>query len=183
MISKIFDRAVCLWMHHGRIRWVKLYRFLFQAKWRAPSYKLPERTPAELQIFFRRCAWRPDNWKQAMDMIDWPAKFYDTKRGDCDEFAFFALWTLADTGITEVHMLTLIIRPLKRSHAVCVYKQQDLWWHIGNWFKGEPQGPYQTLDAVIDSIIGLNGRLVCATLRNKELEEVQKVKPCFGGCS
>jgi hypothetical protein len=69
--------------------WSKLYRKIFERKYK----KLPEDTPwsaLKVRIFFRKCTWVKDKWYMFWDAISKAEKFYETKRGDCDEFACFA---------------------------------------------------------------------------------------------
>ena len=122
--------------------WSKLYRWFFERKYK----KLPEDTPwTSLQVldFFRECTWTKDKWYMLFDMISKPEKFYETKEGDCDEFACFA------GAVMEEPRYILSVNwydPRKGmktfgGHNVLIYfKVASGWRHISNW---GIHGPYK----------------------------------------
>lgn len=166
MTATFTDRVIRFWVLWFRPRWVK-FLWGFMGDW--PKLEVPRETFPDIAGFLKDCSWRPDPWWQLFDAIDPPALFRRTREGDCDEFAFYALTSLCT--VDEKYMLTVIVRPLKRAHAVCVFRLGAEWWHIGNWNGCERDGPYGSVSEIITEITG-SGRLVCATLRDEALEEI-----------
>ena len=120
--------------------WSRMWRYLRERGYK----KLPNNRPwDEIKVlhFFKSCKWVKDPWYY-IDVISTPAKFYETKTGDCDEFAVFAGYVMND----KVRYLLSVnwYNPDKgktfKGHNILVYMKDKSWYHIGNagWF-----GPYK----------------------------------------
>ena len=67
--------------------------------------------------------WRPDGAVHLWDAISYPAAVWRSKRDDCDGFAVLAAALLQRwDASTDPVLLSVVLRPLRRSHTVCVFR-------------------------------------------------------------
>jgi hypothetical protein len=131
----------------------KVYRFLFERKYTKMPISLPW-SPERVLQFFQGCTWKSDAAGGLIDVISKPEKFYETKTGDCDEYAIFACETLDRINC----MLSVVwfdpkAKGMKKfqGHNVCMYMDVDgLWHHIGNW--GVSKGYEEHMDLIKDIV-------------------------------
>lgn len=114
-----------LWLRLARYRWSWVYRQLFERS--ARGAPLP--SVASLDDIAARLAevtWRPDGVVHLWDGISYPGAVWRSKRDDCDGFAVLAAALLRqwDPG-TDPVLLSVVLRPLRRSHTVCVFRQGE----------------------------------------------------------
>lgn len=137
----------------------RLWRWLFEKKYKQMPIGIPW-TIDQILIFFKECKWVQDPWGGTIDVISKPEKFYQTKQGDCDEYAAFACTVLLWRSI---FLSVQWFDPKKKGfgkfqgHNVCVYFYGRKWWHIGNWGK---RGPYETLLGLIKDV-SPEGTILC----------------------
>ncbi|RLF67875.1 MAG: hypothetical protein DRN26_01065 [Thermoplasmata archaeon] len=129
-----------------------LIRKLFEKSYTSLPEDIPW-TTTKLLKFFQTCRWKQDPLGGAIDHISKPEKFYQTKTGDCDEFAAFACrvlpWKSFILSVTWYEKKGSFLRRFK-GHNVCLYFYKGRWWHIGNWGK---RGPFSRLfEAVYDIV-------------------------------
>lgn len=121
------------WVRKGRLIWSKIYRFLFE--WRYKKYSLPKISDnllLKLQYILLQITWTPDPWYMLFDVIPLPQKVWKTKKDDCDGFAILAAAILKQSDINEVVLLTVVGSPIKHSHTVCCFKLNDQWYVADN---------------------------------------------------
>jgi hypothetical protein len=146
--------------------WSRLYRRLFERKYT----QLPDDRPwtaAKTFEFFCKCTWVKDKWYMFWDAISKPAKFYETKQGDCDEFAAFAGYVMNDK-VRWILSVTWYVPGKGKSffgHNVLVYydKEDGSWWYID---QGGYRGPFRLQIELIASIIPRKAIPCAYTWRN-----------------
>jgi hypothetical protein len=118
----------------------RLYRWIFERKY----MNLPQNTPwtsKQILEFFKDCTWKADACGGVIDVISKPEKFYETKIGDCDEFAAFAsktiFWRSFILSVTWFDPKAKWFGKFK-GHNVCIYCYKRKWYHIGSWGKFGP---------------------------------------------
>ncbi len=147
----------------------RLWRWLFERKYKT----LPIDTPwvtSQILRFFSDCTWVADAWGGVLDIISKPEKFFETKEGDCDEFAAFASKVLSwESSILSVTWLDTQAKWFKKfkGHNVCLYYYKDKYWHISNWGKF---GPFKSPSDAWNSVPP-NKTIPCAySLRKDDLK-------------
>ena len=120
--------------------WSRLCRWLFERKYKKQPDDLPWPLTRVL-AFFQGCKWCPDPWYY-LDAISKPEKFYETKQGDCDEFACFA-GTVMEGPCYIMSVTWYDSRKGEKTfhgHNICVFQAADKGWrHVSNWgFYTEP---------------------------------------------
>jgi hypothetical protein len=122
-----------------------LYRKLFEQKYKTLPQTLPW-TEEQVLNFFKLCIWTEDPAYGMLDVISKPEKLYETRKGDCDEFAVFAG---AVMKVKHKFMVSVIWYDPDsdkftkiRGHNILVYWKDGAWYHISNWGKF---GPFKTI--------------------------------------
>lgn len=120
--------------------WSRMCRKLFERKYKKLPQDLPW-TTAQVQKFFSQCTWKQDALGGVCDIISKPERFYETKTGDCDEYAIFACrvlpWESMILSVTYIDPKRKWFRKF-RGHNVCLYSYKDKWYHLSNWGKSGP---------------------------------------------
>jgi len=118
----------------------RLYRWLFERKYKTLPIDTPWVTSQVLK-FFKECTWKADACGGVIDVISKPERFYETKTGDCDEYAAFAhrvlSWSSAILSVTWFDPKAKLFKKFT-GHNVCVYHYKGKWYHISNWGKFGP---------------------------------------------
>jgi hypothetical protein len=118
----------------------RLCRWLFERKYKSLPMDVPWTTDKVLG-FFKKCTWKEDKLSGFLDIISKPERFFETKTGDCDEYAAFASKVLPfPSSILSVIWFNPKASGRRKfaGHNVCVYFYQNKWWHISNWGKFGP---------------------------------------------
>jgi len=81
---------------------------------------------SEIQDCLLQITWKKDSFWHLYDSISYPQTVWERKKDDCDGFAVLAaallhIWDPA----TQPVLLTVITRPIRYSHTVCVFKTPD----------------------------------------------------------
>jgi len=147
----------------------RLCRWLFERKYKT----LPTDTPwvtYQVLNFFESCTWKEDACGGVIDIISKPERFYETKTGDCDEYAAFAskvlLWNSCIVSVTWFDPKARWFKKFA-GHNVCVYHCKKKWWHVSNWGKF---GPFSRPRDVWNSI-SPEGTIPCAySVRKDDLK-------------
>ena len=85
----------------------------------------------------------------AIDFAKHPYTFFREKKGDCDDFALFALHC-ARNLYEELESNLMIVFNEKEGHAICVVKDKNgNYHHISNWGY---IGAYNNLDSVASGV-------------------------------
>jgi len=166
--------------------WSRIGRVLFEFRWRGEA---PQEFDAEkIQGLLDTCTWRPDPWWHLGDMISYPRKFLETKRGDCDEFAVAAL-SMGRHGIKyksqhyfRLGLLTVNYRKdrpwILGGHNVALFRSDRpdgsrVYIHLSNW---GIRGPYASLEEAAESVwkgwIPCGYRVTAAHLRKRVFHKI-----------
>jgi hypothetical protein len=120
----------------------RAYRFIFEHKYKTMPIDIPWLTKRVL-IFFKECTWKQDACGGVLDVISKPERFYETKTGDCDEYAAFASkvlpWHSFILSVTWFDPEAKWFKKFK-GHNVCIYFYKRNWWYISN---GGLFGPFK----------------------------------------
>jgi len=92
------------------------------------------------------------------DWIQQPEVTWGLKTGDCEDFAVLTQALLRQIGI-ESSILSVIMRPMKYSHAVCVFRSCDYWHYFSNG-KLVYQG-FDSLHDIVEKLRGKNKVIFC----------------------
>ena len=165
-----FLRAIFwLWMSsRGYYVWSKLWRFLLERRYRGTPLTQYAHM-GQLEGALGGMRWTQDPVKGRFDVISSPEKVEAIYRvaagdrekatvGDCDEFAQYAADRLADMrqrGKFRGEIFFMTVNWLDHDggfhgHNICAFydDHEKTWGHIGNWFGGQAQRGFPTLEAV-----------------------------------
>ena len=113
------------------------------------------------------------------DSISYPGTVWAKKRDDCDGFAVLAAALLARwDASSEPCLVTAMLRPVRKSHTVCVFKEGDVLRFFDNARLNE--GVYKTYAQVVEKVAERGSRLVCwdvvhpETLMTQEFHRVNE---------
>lgn len=121
MINAIINASLVWWLKTARYRWSKLRRNLFERHYLKVS--LPSANSLEdIETFLQKITWTMDGPLHLFDSISYPQTTWDRKKDDCDGFAVLAAelilrWQPAFHPV----LLTVMLRPVRASHTVCVF--------------------------------------------------------------
>ncbi|MDD4322928.1 MAG: hypothetical protein PHG26_05115 [Dehalococcoidales bacterium] len=91
-------------------------------QWQLPHVE----TLDEIQACLLQITWTRDSFWHLYDSISYPQTVWKKKKDDCDGFAVLAAALLNQWNPdTQPVLLTVIIRPIRSSHTVCVFKAPD----------------------------------------------------------
>lgn len=153
--------------------WSKLYRFLFQRKYKKVKLK-QYNTLESIEKLFSKLSWKKDGIKELWDSIgtpEWVQYCLDEieKTGkqpqgslDCDDFSCYAAnaYILRCNEIAYLMSIAYKKLPTKKisGHMICVIKRKNgTYAHISNWglFYG-----FKSLEDVVDDIIKNDKQLI-----------------------
>jgi hypothetical protein len=168
-----FLRAVFwLWfITRGYYLWSKLWRFLLEGKYKdTPLTQYA--TLGQLESALGAMKWTEDDLKGVFDVISLPEKVEQIYRlsggdrekakvGDCDEFAIYAANRIRDlverrrANLATPYFMSINWLGEKgefHGHNICAYfdKTENKWGHIGNWFSGQAQLHFFSLDEIAE---------------------------------
>jgi hypothetical protein len=164
-MASIVDRFLVCWLKGGRYRWSKMRRWLCERGY----LKNPLPTVISLEDIenrLKQVTWTMDGPLHLYDSISYPEVTWTKKKDDCDGFASLAaaLLNQLDEGYAPA-LLTVMVRPLRRSHTVCAFKAPS----GGLWFfdnaslrRVECQGYADIAGLISESV----DRLVCWDVRD-----------------
>ena len=132
--------------------WSRMWRKIYRRKYKDVEIDPPAPWhPSAVTKFFKDCTWVKDKWYH-IDAIASPEKFFATKTGDCDEYAAFS-GTVMTTRPGHIMSVTWAYPGgqedrdgnIKKwgGHNVYLFREDNAWWHIGNWGRN---GPYKDCD-------------------------------------
>lgn len=129
----IIDRFLIWWLHYGRYAWSRFHRRFFEQKY-LPVFLPPVNSPEEVEAVLKQVHWTPDRPGILWDCISYPQTTWANKKDDCDGFASLAAELLKRLG-KDYHpvMLTVLVRPISRSHTVCVFKLEGKLCFFSNY--------------------------------------------------
>ena len=125
IFAPVIDLFLRLWLRHGRYRWSRSRRTLFERKFLDRELPLPD-SLQDIVSSLGQVEWTMDGPLHLYDSIGFPETVWSKKRDDCDGFAVLAAALLERWEPShEPHLLTVMLRPVKQSHTVCVFRQGD----------------------------------------------------------
>jgi len=164
-MKSIVDSFLIWWLRSGRYQWSRLHRRLFERRYLTTS--LPTTSSLEeIEAALRQVKWTMDGPLHLYDCISYPQVTWATKKDDCDGFASLAAELLRrwDSRCFPV-LLTVILRPVRKSHTVCVFTapQRGLCFFDNASLRCEN---YQSYGKIATTISEHANRLVCWDVRN-----------------
>ena len=135
-----------------------MYRTLFERKYLKVS--LPSASSLEdIESRLKQITWTRDGPLHLYDAISYPETVWASKKDDCDGFAILASKLLLNLSAkTDPVLVTALVRPVQKSHTVCVFRQAEKLRVFDN--KSLCNEVFETYDDVI-RMISEGRRLVC----------------------
>jgi hypothetical protein len=113
------------WLRSGRYRWSRLHRRLFERKYLKYTLPLAD-SVANIKALLDQIQWIPDNAWRFFDCVSYPELTWALKKDDCDGFSSLAAALLHNwQPESRPVLITVIVRPVKHSHTVCVFHDLD----------------------------------------------------------
>lgn len=133
------------------------------------STALPEvGTLAEIEGCLNEVIWTMDGPLHLYDSISYPETVWARKKDDCDGFAILASTLLQKWNPgTKPVLLTVIIRPIQKSHTVCVFSLPGEKLRVFDNASLHDE-EYESYTAVMSRISEDKGRLVCWDVRDPQ---------------
>jgi len=155
----LIDNFLIWWLKKGRYPWSRLVRKLARRKHKEQA--LPAaKSPEEIAVLLDEVKWTMDGPLHLYDSVNLPEVVWSTKRDDCDGFAILAAALLKSWDpATNPKLLTVILRPVKNSHTICVFRENGNLSYFDNQFL--KRGNYQSYEDVAAQIQKRGGRLIC----------------------
>jgi len=178
----MIDFFLRCWLGTLRYRWSRLYRRLFENRYRKSTLP-PVMSLEDIRAILDQVRWVPDSLLQLYDAVSYPAATWARKRDDCDGFASLAAALLLSwRPESSPVLLTVVMRPVKDSHTVCIFRDDHGWLRVydNNTLRGEV---YRSYSEVAGTILRENHRLVCwdvadpLTLKTLEFHDALPEKP------
>ena len=96
-------------------------------------------SPEDITGCLEKVKWTMDGPLHLFDSVSYPETVWYKKKDDCDGFAILAAALLQKCNPVSMPVLiTLMLRPMKRSHTVCAFKVSDeTYWYYDNYFLRE----------------------------------------------
>ena len=156
----VVDIFLKWWLQSGRYTWSRIYRRLFEARYL--KYELPPVDSLEnIKAMLDQIRWTPDTILGLFDSVSYPEATWVRKQDDCDGFSCLAA-ALIHSWRPEYKpaLLTVMVRPVKNSHTVCVFQEaQNKYRFFDNSvLRTESYGTWQQVAMAIKKN---NDRLVC----------------------
>jgi hypothetical protein len=169
--AKMIDAFLRWWLHGARYSWSKFRRRVFEQKY------LKTQLPAvnslkEIGDCLKQITWTMDNIFALFDSISYPQRTWATKKDDCDGFATVASALINSWNPSfEPVMITVITRPVSRSHTVCAFKYEgNIRFFNNSSLDGDLLNSYQD---VVNKIHHAEDRLVCWDVRDPQTFEMK----------
>ena len=106
----------------ARYRWSR-FRRLFERGELGKSID-PAASLREIEGLLKQVTWTPDGPLHLYDSISYPQTTWAKKHDDCDGFAVLAAELLKRLDpTTSPVLLTVMLRPARKSHTVCVFSE------------------------------------------------------------
>ena len=161
----VTDCFLVWWLRSGRYRWSRLRRRLFERRYLTVT--LPTvNSLEEIKTCLRQVKWTMDGPLHLFDCVSYPQVTWAKKKDDCDGFSSLAAALLSQWNPDyNPVLLTVIVRPFRESHTVCVFNSPEgkLWYFDNACLRNED---YQSYDKIAGKLSQQNQRLVCWDIRN-----------------
>ena len=121
----IVDSLLAAWLRWGRYPWSRLRRRLFEWRYRSTTLPSPD-SLEQIPPLLSQVQWTMDGPLHLYDSVSLPERVWAKKRDDCDGFAVLAAALLLSYDpATKPSLVTVMLRPARKSHTVCVFKDGD----------------------------------------------------------
>ena len=173
---RVVDTFLIWWLKRGRYPWSRFVRKLerigrdYQPVPRADSLD-------DIKSILSKVTWTMDNALHLYDSISLPETVWDKKQDDCDGFAVLAARLLKNwKPATNPKLLTVILHPVKESHTVCVFRENEELRFFDNSHLNSKG--YKTHEEIVAQLQKRGDRVVCWDLVEPEsLRTLQFQKP------
>ena len=114
----------------------------------------------DIEACLKQITWSGDGFWHLYDSISYPQTVWDKKKDDCDGFAILAAALLQRWNPdTSPVLITAIVRPIRKSHTVCIFKYRDgLSFFDNSRLRSEDYSEYKD---VVDEFTRKAERLIC----------------------
>ena len=155
---QLIDLILVFWLRFGRYPWSR-FRRRFERRYL--STPLPSVSSIQdIDDILDQVQWTMDGPLHLYDSISYPQTTWAKKRDDCDGFAVLAAALLRQwDSYTCPLLLTVMVRPVRKSHTVCVFTDGA----ACRFFDTDRIGPttYESYLAVAQEVGRRGHRLVC----------------------
>jgi hypothetical protein len=155
----LVEEFAAWWLRDLRYPWSRLRRRI--AEGRHLSSELPPANSLdEIQKCLSQITWTADGFFHLYDSISYPQTVSDSKRDDCDGFAVLAaeLIRRLDSSLNPV-LVTAAVRPLRRSHTVCAFKDGNKLAYFDN--SRLRRGNYRSYGDIVAHFTRSAQKLIC----------------------
>jgi hypothetical protein len=130
-------------------------------EWRYLKTELPPANSLQdIRGHLKKITWTKDGFFHLYDALSYPQTVWAKKKDDCDGFAVLAAELLKHLSPTlNPVLVTAVVRPLRKSHTVCVFKDGQRLAFFDN--ATLRQGNYQKYDDIVANITQHADRVVC----------------------
>ena len=126
------DYFLIWWLRRARYRWSKLYRALFDQKYRGTQLPHPN-SLEDVEQCLCQVDWVRDTPSMLFDAISHPETVWAKKKDDCDGFSILAAALLNQLlPSSNPVLVTAMVRPVGKSHTVCAFETNDGLWFFDN---------------------------------------------------
>jgi hypothetical protein len=118
----LVDCFVAFGLKNLRYPWSRLRQRLFEGRYL--KTELPSvHSIQEVQDCLKKITWTQDGFFHLYDALSYPQTVWAKKKDDCDGFAVLAAELIKSFEPSRHPLLvTAVVRPLRRSHTVCAFK-------------------------------------------------------------
>ncbi len=168
----LVDWFLTFWLRRLRYLWSRMRRRLCEGRYLRTELPAADSLEGIGQLL-QQVTWTMDGPLHLYDSISYPERVWVKKKDDCDGFAVLAgellrRWDPA----TGPALLTVMMRPYRSSHTVCVFSEGDRIRFFNNASLDE--GLYEGYSGVVEKLCTDADKLVCwdvvdpATLKTLE---------------
>ncbi len=118
----LVDSFVAFGLKNLRYPWSRLRQRLFEGHYLKTELPAAE-SLQDIQDRLKKITWTQDGFFHLYDALSYPQTVWAKKKDDCDGFAVLAAELLKRLE-PPCHpvLVTAVVRPLRKSHTVCVFK-------------------------------------------------------------
>jgi len=161
------DWFLTWWLRTGRYCWSKLRRKLCEGKYLDTPLPHVENL-ADIEACLHQITWTQEGLLHLYDSISYPQTVWHKKKDDCDGFSVLAAGLLRNWNpVTTPVLLTVITRPIRAGHTVCVFVSPEGNLHYFNNATLRAGGYHSFLE-IAHEISPIPRRLVCWDVRHPE---------------
>ena len=155
----IVDWFLTLWLRRLRYPWSRMRRKLCEGRYLRTELPAADSLEGIGQLL-QQVTWTMDGPLHLYDSISYPERVWAKKKDDCDGFAILAAELLRrwDPATGPV-LLTVMMKPYKSSHTVCVFREGDNIRFFDNASLND--GLYQDYGGVVSKLSADADKLIC----------------------